>query len=91
MKRMARVFTGSALVAVLMFGCAPRLMATGDPLYTPEFEGSPQADTTNAVMSDGARLPLRSWSAETPHAVIVAVHGMNDYSNASALPGPWFA
>lgn len=91
MKRMARVFTGSALVAVLMLGCAPRLMATGDPLYAPKFEGSSQTEMSNAVMSDGARLPLRLWSAETPHAIIVAVHGMNDYSNSSALPGPWFA
>lgn len=91
MKRMMRMLFGSAIVASMMLGCAPRLMATGDPLYTPKFEGSPKAEMANAVMSDGARLPLRVWSAETPHAIIVAVHGMNDYSNAFSMPGPWFA
>jgi len=42
-------------------------------------------------MRDGARLPLRHWDAPTPHAVIVALHGMSDYSEAFDLPGPWWA
>ena len=37
---------------------------------------------------DGARLPLRSWLPEgAPKAVVLAVHGMNDYSNAFDAPG----
>ena len=91
MKRVARMVCGSAIIAGMMFGCAPRLMALGDPVYAPTFEGSPKAELTSAVMSDGARLPLRVWSAETPHAIIVAVHGMNDYSNAFDMVGTWFA
>jgi alpha-beta hydrolase superfamily lysophospholipase len=31
------------------------------------------------------------WTASKPRAVIVAVHGFNDYSNAFAMPGPWLA
>lgn len=42
-------------------------------------------------MADLARLPLRVWAARKPRAVIVAVHGFNDYSNAFAMPGPWLA
>jgi len=42
-------------------------------------------------MADGAPLPLRVWPAENPSAVIVALHGFNDYSNGFAMPGPWFA
>ena len=40
---------------------------------------------------DGTRLPLRHWDAEGPRAIIVALHGMSDYSEAFDLPGPWWA
>lgn len=40
---------------------------------------------------DGALLGLQRWEAETPHAVIIAVHGMNDYSESFALAAPWWA
>ena len=37
---------------------------------------------------DGMVLPLRHWGPlDHPRAVIVALHGMSDYSNAFALPG----
>jgi acylglycerol lipase len=84
MKRLSRLLLGSALVATLGFGCAPRLMTTGTAAYTPRIE------QTNIVASDGARLPLHVWSAAEPHAVIVGLHGMNDYENAFDMPGRWF-
>lgn len=48
------------------------------------------------VARDGTRLPLRRWDAEgqetnKPRAVIVALHGMSDYSNAFDLPGKVWA
>jgi alpha-beta hydrolase superfamily lysophospholipase len=43
------------------------------------------------VTRDGLRLPLRHWNATNPKAVIVALHGMSDYSEAFDLPGPWWA
>jgi len=43
------------------------------------------------ISFDGAALGLTVWQAEAPHAVILALHGMNDYSNAFALPGAWWA
>ncbi|MBV9063149.1 MAG: lysophospholipase [Alphaproteobacteria bacterium] len=43
------------------------------------------------VTRDGLRLPLRHWDAEQPRAVLVALHGMSDYSEAFDLPGPWWA
>lgn len=91
MKRLFRLAFGGALVAGLVFGCAPRLMATGDPLYAPRLDPTPNAQILNAAMSDGARLPMRLWAADNPHAVIIGVHGMNDYSNAFDMPGKWFA
>jgi len=84
MRKAFRLALGSALVLGVTFGCAPRLMATGDPVYAPRIESQ------NVVTSDGARLPLRVWPAANPKAVIIGVHGFNDYSNAFDMPGRWF-
>jgi acylglycerol lipase len=44
------------------------------------------------VARDGVRLPLRRWEADgRPRAVIVALHGMSDYSNAFDRPGRFWA
>jgi len=41
---------------------------------------------------DGARLPLRHWDAgPSPRAVVIALHGMNDYAEAFARPADWWA
>lgn len=74
------------LCALLLVGaCAPRLQEIGSSAVE-------QKLTNDAfIMPDGARLPLKSWTAKRPRAVIVGVHGMNDYSNAFGMPGPWFA
>ncbi len=36
-------------------------------------------------------LPLRHWDAPSPIAVIVALHGMSDYSEAFDMPATWWA
>jgi len=43
------------------------------------------------VTRDGLHLPVRHWDAEDPKAIIVALHGMSDYSNAFAIPAPYLA
>ena len=43
------------------------------------------------VTRDGLRLPLREWNARDPKAIIVALHGMSDYSEAFDMPGPFWA
>ncbi len=43
------------------------------------------------IARDGMKLPVRQWDAAKPRAVIVALHGMSDYSEAFDLPGPWWA
>ncbi len=41
---------------------------------------------------DGTDLGLSAWTpAEEPWAVIVGLHGMNDYGEAFSPAGPWFA
>jgi alpha-beta hydrolase superfamily lysophospholipase len=44
------------------------------------------------LASDGTQLPLKSWlPAGKPRAVIIALHGFNDYNNAFASPGRYFS
>jgi alpha-beta hydrolase superfamily lysophospholipase len=43
------------------------------------------------VTRDGTKLGLTRWNAAMPKAVIIALHGMNDYANAFAIPAPWWA
>jgi alpha-beta hydrolase superfamily lysophospholipase len=45
-------------------------------------------ESDRIVARDGAILPLRRWLPKAdPRAVILALHGFNDYSNAFADPG----
>lgn len=69
------------VLALLLAACAPRLAPMGpvtqEPTLTP----------LRIVMADGAALPYRSWLPERePRAVIIGVHGFNDYCNAFAIP-----
>jgi len=44
------------------------------------------------VANDGARLPLHSWLPQGPiKAIVLGIHGMNDYSHAFAGPGEEWA
>ena len=55
--------------------------------------GGPRLEPDALVSFDGARLPMSVWAAEggEPWAVIVALHGMNDYAEAFTLAGPAWA
>jgi acylglycerol lipase len=52
---------------------------------------TPAIENGHFVTRDGLALRLCHWDAPTPRAIIVAVHGMNDYSNAFAIPAPLWA
>lgn len=73
------------LALLFLSACVPSVQAVGTP-YT-----APILQSGEAVMADAARLPLQVWHAEVPRAVMIGVHGMNDYANAFAAPGTWFA
>ncbi len=74
------------MAAVHLSGCAPELQAAGPRIQQPELR--PDA----FVAADGIALPTRVWPAEgEPSAVILAVHGFNDYSNAFAAAGDYWA
>jgi alpha-beta hydrolase superfamily lysophospholipase len=81
-----RTFRGLA-AALLLAACAPS--------FGPAVTGSvtPSVGDDVVIARDGTRLPLRRWDAEgaKPRAVIVALHGMSDYSNAFDMPGKVWA
>lgn len=78
---MARAIHLFWLLAVLIGGCAPWHTppgaATDHPILT----------NTHFIATDGSHLPLRRWHPDgPPRAVILALHGFNDYSKAFDSP-----
>jgi len=70
-----------------------RLAAAADlgGMRAPRQSGPALADE-QFVARDGTRLPMRRWLPQgKPSAVVLALHGFNDYSNAFADVGPAFA
>ncbi len=51
----------------------------------------PSIQSDAFVTRDGLHLPLRHWDADHPKAIVVALHGMSDYSEAFDMPGPWWS
>ena len=77
-------------VLAMLAACAPTLQHPALP--EPGFTG-PRLEDHDFVGSDGAHLALTRWDATRgpPTAVIVGVHGMNDYANTFHLAAPWWA
>lgn len=79
----------AAATALLASACAPVAQQAGKPEAA--FAG-PRLMTDAFVSFDGTQLALTRWEPEgPPWAVIVAVHGFNDYANAFHFAGPWWA
>jgi len=79
------------LAALALAGCTPFLVQ--QPLSPGAAFSGPRLEDDWVVSFDGARLGLRRWEPadQQPWAVIVGLHGMNDYSNAFHLAAPWWA
>lgn len=92
-RRLRAVLPGLVLMLAMLWGCGPLRQAPGR--VAPALSVAPAMAVGPActlVDAAGHGLPCRVWAARgTPRAIIIAVHGFNDYSNAFALPGPWFA
>jgi acylglycerol lipase len=83
----------AALIA--LSACTPLVQQGGKPGMG--FQG-PRLERDDFISFDGARLPMKHWEppagadgAAEPWAVIVGLHGMNDYSNAFHLAAPVWA
>jgi acylglycerol lipase len=80
----------SIIVALLLLlplsGCMPMVYPSGEKNST-AFLADDYFTT-----ADGVRLPLRQWRPEgEPRAVIIALHGFNDYSRFFELPANYFS
>lgn len=74
-------FFAVCLIVYLTSACTPTIYPMGPVIQEPTL--------TDAafVMADGATLPLKKWPSKgLPKAIIIALHGFNDYSNAYAEP-----
>ncbi len=69
------------LCVLLAAGCAARVAPPGPG------PAEPRLTELSFVTADGLRLPYRVWLPEgPPQAVILALHGFNDYSKAFEAP-----
>ncbi len=57
-----------------------------DPKPVPEM-GAARLNAEEFIARDGTPLALDRWKAEPPRAVLITLHGMNDYANAFAGAG----
>jgi alpha-beta hydrolase superfamily lysophospholipase len=77
----------SGTVLAFLTGCARPYVHPSPAEPTP-----PRLADTHAVMEDGYRLPLVRWEAPgPPRAIVLAVHGLNDYSHAFEAVGHYLS
>jgi alpha-beta hydrolase superfamily lysophospholipase len=76
----------SILLIALLTGCMPMIHPPGE-------KNTPPHLTSNLYKTeDGASLPLRRWLPKTEaKAVLIALHGFNDYSNFIDKPAAYFS
>jgi len=71
---------------LMVAACTPTVLPPG-----PEIAG-PVLSTDGFIAADGASLPVRKWLPDSgPKAVVIALHGFNDYSNFFTDPGTFLA
>jgi acylglycerol lipase len=79
--------SGFALLALLLAACAPAVHSPGARISEPTFTD------TAFTAADGVELPARTWGPDEtePKAVVLALHGFNDYSLFFDDPGDFLA
>lgn len=89
---MTRASVLLAVLVLVLTGCASPL-ADVRASFDQSPRVKPRLEAGRIVTFDGQKLGLTTWKAEggEPWAVIVAVHGMNDYANAFHLAGAAWA
>jgi acylglycerol lipase len=90
------LFPALLLPALALSACAPVVRPMGPETAEPRIENA-EGEAPVLVARDGMRLPMQVWrppggkSGEKPKAMILALHGFNDYANGIALPAAWWA
>ncbi len=94
-----RQFAALLLLLCGLTACAPRLQPAGpapgsQPALLAPTEDTGSYSLTTWRAEDGAEMPLRRWippAPRQPRAVILALHGFNDYGNGFADAATWWA
>lgn len=77
--------SAAVLWVVVQSGCAPIQAPPGPSRHAPALAPA------HLIAADGAALPLRRWLPEQrPRAVVLGLHGFNDYSRAFEAPAKTF-
>jgi len=72
--------------AFLTSACAPTIYPMGPEIQQPAIGGDA------FIMADGAKLPLKMWPSNgPPKAIVLGLHGFNDYANAYLEPATTWA
>lgn len=74
------------LIALSLTACTPK-----EQPYAPNPLTEPKLEKNQFRTADDVALPYRAWLPKNPKAVVVALHGMNDYSNAFADTGKFLS
>ena len=75
------------LLLAWLAGCATPLVQQHGAHPT-----APRLEADRVITADGATLPLRVWRPQAaPRAIVLALHGFNDYSQAFAEVGTFLA
>lgn len=79
----------AVLLTAVLAACGPRVMEPGPLAAVP----APAVLTEEVFLTpDGYRLPVRHWAAQgQPEAVVLALHGFNDYSRAFEATGRYLS
>lgn len=76
MKKLCTLF-----LCILLISCTPQVLE-----FLPR-TGEAKLQSDALLTSDGKKLALSKWEAEDPKAVIIGLHGYNDYSRTYELFG----
>ena len=78
---------GAVAALAILSACLPVVNHPGKQVSEPDIVNG------NFVAGDGSALPVRSWlpTDRKVRAVIVGLHGFNDYSNFFAAPGSYLS
>ena len=75
-----------ALLLALLTGCMPMIHPPGVTI------NAAQLKANTFLTEDGAHLPFRHWLPKTEaHAILIALHGFNDYSRFFQQPGEYLS
>ena len=85
--KLLSIFAAAGAVLFILSACLPVVNHPGKQV------SEPRIDKDKFVAGDGSVLPVRSWLPidRKVRAVIVGLHGFNDYSNFFAAPGSYLS